>query len=139
MTNGSPIEFDIASSGDDYIDFANSYLHVKAKITKANGSNLDGTDTVGPVNNFLHSLFSQIDVCFNGTLITNSTNTYPYRAYTENLLSYGPAAKKSQLTAGLFYKDEAGKMDKPNPLADEDDRNSGLALRAAFTVQSREV
>jgi hypothetical protein len=30
-------------------------------------------------------------------------------------------------------------MDKPNPSADEDDRNSGLALRAAFTVQSREV
>ena len=139
LTNGSPIEFDIASSGDDYIDFANSYLHVKAKITKANGSNLDGTDTVGPVNNFLHSLFSQVDVSLNGTLITNSTNTYPYRAYIENLLSYGPAAKKSQLTAGLFYKDEAGKMDKPNPLADEDDRNSGLALRAAFTVQSREV
>jgi hypothetical protein len=34
LTNGSPIEFDNALSGDDYIDFANSYLHVKAKITK---------------------------------------------------------------------------------------------------------
>jgi hypothetical protein len=140
LTNGSPIEFDIASSGDDYIDFANSYLHVKVKITRANGNNLEVGDTVGPVNNFLHSLFSQVDVSLNGTLITNSSNTYPYRAYIENLLSYGPAAKKSQLTACLFYKDEAGKMDKPNPLADDAaDRNSGLATRAAFTTQSHEI
>ena len=140
LTDGSPIEFDIASSGDDYVDFANSYLHVKAKIVRANGNNLADTDTVGPVNNFLHSLFSQVDVSLNGTLITNSTNTYPYRAYIENLLSYGSAAKKSQLTAALFYKDEAGKMDKANPLAGgDDDKNSGLATRATFTAESREV
>jgi hypothetical protein len=79
-------------------------------------------------------------VSLNGTLITNSTITYPYRAYIENLLSYGPAAKKSQLTSCLFYKDEASKMDKTNPLADDDDdRNSGLARRAAFTRASCEI
>jgi hypothetical protein len=140
LTNGSPIEFDISSSGDDYIDFANSYLHVKVKITRASGNNLEVGDTVGPVNSFLHSLFSQVDVSLNGTLITNSSNTYPYRAYIENLLSYGPAAKKLQLTACLFYKDEAGKMDKPNPLADDAaDRNSRLATRAAFTTQRHEI
>ena len=74
-------------------------------------------ETVDPVNNFLHSLFSQVDVTLNGTLITSSMNTYAYRAYLETLLSYGPAAKRSQLTASLFYKDEAGKLDKPNPRA----------------------
>ena len=140
LTNGSPIEFDITSSGDDYIDFGNSYLHIKAKLMRSNGNNLDTDDTVGPVNNFLHSLFSQVDVSLNGTLITNSTNTYPCRAYIENLLSYGPATKKSQLTACLFYKDEAGKMDKSNPFVeDAADKNSGLTTRAAFTNQSREV
>jgi hypothetical protein len=70
------------------------------------------------MNYFLYSLLSQIDVSLNGTLITNSTNAYPYRAYIENLLSHGPPAKKLQLTACLFYKDDAGKMDKANPLAD---------------------
>jgi len=60
-----------------------------------------------------------VDVSLNLTQITNSTNTYPYRAYLENLLTYGPSAKDSQLTAALFYKDEAGKMDKCNPLEDE--------------------
>ena len=108
LTDDAPIEFDVTSSGDDYIDFANSYLHIKAKIQRVNGANLEAADTVGPVNNLLHSLFSQADVSLNGTLITNSSNTYPYRAYLENLLSYGPAAKSSQHTSKLFYKDEAG-------------------------------
>jgi hypothetical protein len=37
ITNGSPIEFNVASNCDDYIDFANSYLHVKVKIARTNG------------------------------------------------------------------------------------------------------
>ena len=34
LTDGAPIEFDVTSSGDDYLDFANSYLHLKAKIKR---------------------------------------------------------------------------------------------------------
>jgi hypothetical protein len=98
---------------------------------------LEAADNVGPVNNFLHSLFSQVDVSLNGVLITNSSNTYGCRAYIENLLSYGPPAKKSQLTACLYIKDEAGKMDKADLNAD--DKNDGLAKRATYTSLSREV
>jgi hypothetical protein len=67
LADGTPIEFEVSSSGEDYIDFANSYLYVRAKITKADGKNLEAADNVGPVNNFLHSLFSQVDVSFNGS------------------------------------------------------------------------
>jgi len=73
ITDGTPIEFENVSSGDDYIDFTNSYLHVKAKIQRADGTALVAADTVGPVNNCLHCLFSQVDVSLNGTQITNST------------------------------------------------------------------
>ena len=140
LTSGAPIEFDVSSSGDDYMDLTNSLLHVRVKITKSDGSNIAANETVGPINNFLHSLFSQVDVTLNGTLITSSTNTYAYRAYLETLLSYGPAAKRSQLTAALFYKDEAGKMDKPNPRAnDAADKNSGLGTRADFSAESKEI
>jgi len=38
ITDGAPIEFEIVSSGDDYIDFTNSYLHVKGKIQRADGT-----------------------------------------------------------------------------------------------------
>jgi len=40
-----------------------------------------------------------------------SSNTYPYRAHIETLLSFGPAAANSQLSASLWYKDTAGRFD----------------------------
>jgi len=90
--------FDVCGSGDDYVDCANTMLHVKAKVTNEKDTDLAVGAAVGPVNLFLHSLFSQVDISFNGTLITFSTNTYPYRAMIETLLSYGMDAKTSQLT-----------------------------------------
>jgi hypothetical protein len=81
-----------------------------------------------------------VDVSLNGTLITSSTNTYAYRAYIEILLSYGSDTKSSQLTSALFYKDEAGKMDKPNPFAaDDGNKNSGLVKRQTFAATSGEI
>jgi len=105
VSDGSPIEFDVSGTGDDYIDFANTILYVKAKVTQANGNNLGADAEVGPANLFLHSLFSQVDISLNGTLKTSSTNTYPYRAMLETLLTYGQDAKSSQLTSALYYKD----------------------------------
>ena len=78
-------------------------LYLQAKITKQDGTNLDANDPVGPVNLLLHSLFSQVDISLNGIQVTTSTNTYPYRAMLETLLSYGGDAKKSQLTSALYY------------------------------------
>lgn len=133
ISQGAPIEFEISSTGEDYLDLSDSYLFVKAKLQRANGADLDAADQVGPVNNFLHSLFNEVEVSLNGTLISTSTNTYPYRAYMENLLSYGSEAKESQLTSELFFKDQTGKMDVANPLAAVADGNSGLKARAQFT------
>jgi hypothetical protein len=137
ITDEAPIEFDVNGTGEEYLDFANSYLQVKAKIVKEDGTDIAAAGIVGPVNNFLHSLFSQVDVSLNGTQITSSTATYPYRAYIENLLSYGPAAKESQLTSALFYKDMGVRMDEANPHADNN--NDGLHKRAGFTGGSRTV
>ena len=109
--DGGPIEFHISGTGEDYIDLSHTYLKVTAKVTKKNGNVLPADAVVAPVNNWLHSLFGQVDMSLNDTLITPSTNTYAYRAYMENLLSYGPAAKESQLTSELYYEDAAGQFD----------------------------
>jgi hypothetical protein len=47
-------------------------------------------------------------------LVSPPTSLYPYRAYIEILLSYGPAAKESQLTGVMWYKDTPGHQDKEN-------------------------
>ena len=121
------------------MDLANVLLYVRAKIVKNNNGDLAAAATSAPVNLLLHSMFSQVDVTLNGTLISASTNTYPYRWMLETLLSYGEDAKKSQLTSELFYKDEAGNMDETViAAADGHQPNSGLQQRRAFVAESRE-
>ena len=139
ITDTGPIEFNVSGSGEEYLELARTQLYMKAKITKPNGANLDPNTEVGPVNLFLHSLFSQVDVSLNERLISPSTNTYPYRAMLETLLSYGEEAKTSQLSMSLFYKDTPGKMDSVNPVADDADANLGLKARYAFTKSSNTV
>jgi len=136
--DGSPTEFDVSANGEDYVDFANILLYVKAKLTTVDGANLAADAAVGPMNLFLHSMFSQVDISLNGTLITSSTNTYPYRAVLESLLSYGEDAKTSQLTSSLFYKNQAGVMDSIEFVGDVAARNSGLLQRRSIAAQSRE-
>ena len=68
------------------------------------------------------------------------TGTYAYRANLETLLNYGPAAKESQLTAGMFYKDTAGKMDVADPtIAVTANANHGIKKRYEFSKQSRVI
>ena len=120
------------------MDLANTQLYVKAQILRQNGNPLQDADDVGPVNLFLHSLFSEVDISLNDTQITSSNNTYPYRAYLETLLSYGPDAKASQLSSSMYYKDTAGSMDEIAAVAD-DVPNKGLKARTLLTKGNRMV
>ncbi len=138
LDSGGPIEFLISGSGDDYLDLANTMLYVQVKVARANGDDLDMVDPVGPVNNWLHSLFSQVDVYLNGTLVIPSTNTYAYRAYIETLLSYGPDAKVTQLTGQLWHKDTSTRMDAVE-IVDGAAANAGFVARRVNIVRSRVV
>ena len=111
LDSGCPIEFILPGNGDAYLDLANTYLLVRAKIVNGNGTDIVADTQVVPVNNWLHSVFSQVDVYLNDTLVTPSSNTYPFRPYVETLLSYGAEAKKTQLTSQLWYKDMTGHME----------------------------
>src|SRR6266516_5049889 len=130
LADGAPIEFVVGGSGQDYINLANTQLYVKAEIVQADNTAIDNTHKVGPINLLLHSLFSEVDFKLNDTLISSTNNRYVYRAYLETLLSYGHAAKGSQLTAALYYKDKATKLDDTNPL--DVAANDGLKKRRSF-------
>ena len=131
LDSGGTIEFLLPGSGDVYMDLA--YLFVRAKVTKPDGSNLDTDNPVGPVNNGFHSLFTQVDVYLNDTLVTPSTNTCPYRAYIETALSYGSDATETQLTSQLWYKNTAGRTDSV-ALADDDTANAGFKSRRGHVL-----
>ena len=133
--DGGPITF-LCPGTEDYLDLSKTILVVRAKVTKANGNNLTADEHVGNVNNFLHSLFKQVDVFLKEKQVMQATGTYAYRAYLETLLNYGPAAKQFQLTAAMFYKDTAGKMDVADPTLAAANANMGLKKRYAFNHES---
>ena len=87
LTFAGPIEFTISAENSNYIDLANSFLYVRASVTTSNGADLAKTAEIAPECNFLHMLWSQVNVYLNGSLVTQSNNNYPYRAYIENLIS----------------------------------------------------
>ncbi|GFW72946.1 uncharacterized protein TNCV_830691 [Trichonephila clavipes] len=101
----SNVELPISRSAEDYIDLSQTQLYVKVKIVKVDNTPFTKHDTIRPVNLFLHSLFSQVAISLNDRVVSNSSNTYPYRSYIETLLNHGYDSKTSQLTAELFYKD----------------------------------
>lgn len=106
----APLEFVISPSDTEYIDIANTRLRIKAKIFLADGTALPANCQVAPVNNWLHSLFSQVSVDLNQKCITPCSGLYPYRAMIENTLNYGCDAKNSHLQSSLYYKDTGGIM-----------------------------
>lgn len=133
IRDGGPVEFNISGSGDEYMDLSSSYLYVKAKIVKSDGTSLLDKEPVAPINLFLHSLFSQVDVSLNERIISSATNTYPYRAYIETLLNYGEDAKKTLLTCECFYKDN--NLSVNDPLLENG--NKGLKKRYELTCKSQ--
>lgn len=146
-SDGGPVEFLISGSGEDYIDLSETRIYVKAKIVSSEGKDLKVNaaeaggrtveNKVGPVNLFLHSLFSQVDVSLNERVVSSSDNTYAYRAYIETLLNNGYDSKTSQLSSELYYKDTAGKMNTYE--VSGDNVNDGFVKRAALFKENTAV
>ena len=127
------IEFNVVGT-EDYIDLSKCYVDLTAKVYKVTDSSnqprLEAADTVGPINNFFHSLFSQIEVKLNNTSVENTNTTYPYKAYLTDLLNYNQDAKESFLQSTLFVKDTAGQMNNINAPVKRETVNNTAVERA---------
>lgn len=110
LTDESPIEFYVSGTGENYIDLAHTMLHLRIKITKANGTNLAEGDNVGPINYVLNTMFSECSVFLNDKQISSQVN-YSYRALLESLLLYSKSAQDTLLSSSLFHKDTASYHD----------------------------
>lgn len=121
LTSTAPIEFIIPPSNEEYLDLSHTTLHVLVRLTGAPNQNM------APVNNFLHSMFSQVDVFLNQRNVSPPSTRYSYRSYIEKLLNYGHEAKNTHLQTDLWYKDTAGQMDRM--VVQDDTKNSGYEER----------
>ena len=131
----TPIEFHVPGTGLQYTKLNKSYLHVKAKIIKADGSIPTEAD-FGPVNIPLHSLWQQVDVYLQQNLLSSAGTNYPYLAYLRTLMATDVVTKETELTSQLYYHDTAGYMDATDPLLGS---NGGLGARYSAFVSGRTV
>ncbi len=71
IPNSGPIQFNIAGSGEEYVDLSDILLQIKVKLVGAEGRN-----DMAPINLMLHSLFSHVEVSLNSQCITPPNHTY---------------------------------------------------------------
>ena len=93
----TPMKFSVQAL-EDYVDLNRSYFVVDLRLSTAgqNGivadansaSDANNTKFTYAVNNLAHTIFKQINVRFNGTLMTEQTDTYAYSAFFQTLLNY---------------------------------------------------
>ncbi len=102
-------QFDIPGVGDQYTDLSRTMLYMKVRIEHPNGTffvqdRLNSTTAI-PIDNIMHSCFSQVEIYANGNLISTSGTNYPYKSYIENLLNFNKAATDMQLSFVGFTGD----------------------------------
>lgn len=99
----TPLEF-VLSGSREYIDFTRSYFRIELSLKKSSdGSNVASGDNVWMVNNAFHTIFKQPSIYLNGTLTTEQTDTYAYKAYLETILNYGMEDEETFLQAQGYY------------------------------------
>jgi hypothetical protein len=126
LSNSSVIEFHSSGSGDDYVDLGQTYLHLKARVVKKDGSAIDAAAAVGPVNNWMNSLFKEVNVDLNGTVISHFN--YAYKSDLELKTSFGQGAKSTQLESLVYEKDDHDLNDLTT--------NTGFVARQKYTKRS---
>ena len=82
----SVLSFSIPASPTLYTDLTKTYLQMNVKIVRADGSNQQAADSVGPVHNVLGSLIRTVDLTINDVLVASTYNSYSFISFLENFM-----------------------------------------------------
>ncbi len=118
LNSGGHIEFAIPTSVNEYIIPKEILLNVQLRIilSKTDKSEVVANDwnNVSIVNNFMNSLWRQVDFFIGDTQITTSLQTYSIKSYVETMIGFSNNCKKSFLSsAGWFYEELWDTPDTP--------------------------
>lgn len=101
------VEFFFQSDYNNFIDMQDIYLKLAVtffdRTSDTTGSDLDEmgssstTSLVIPVNNMMHSLFSNVELYMNGTPVYTSNGLYGHKAFISNEISHTAGMKNSLL------------------------------------------
>lgn len=121
LTNATVIEFRDNSYGDTYKDLSSIFLRLKIKMNKK----VEDANKIAFANCTLSSIFQQVQVYLNNTLISQNSSNYGYRAYFESILNFTNEEASQHLEGSGFAMDTAGGFDEVDVA-----KNTGFAKRS---------
>jgi hypothetical protein len=116
ITDGGTIDFNIAGNTLQYMDLHETRLYVKCRIVKKDGTKFSEKDVVAPVNLFLHSLWSQMDVLLQQVPVASGVSTrYPYKALIDYTLGTNRTEYNTSGACQMYYRDTLTCMEDWDP------------------------
>jgi hypothetical protein len=98
------------------INLKKTTLQVHVKITKKDGSDLGASDSVFLVPNAMNSLFSQVEVYMNQTLVNKNVGSlYGYKSYIDNIYCHDKLIKESLLESIGVCEDQINEVSIISP------------------------
>lgn len=110
ISQTGPIDFCLTTQENQYIDLKRSLLKVNFVVTDDVSAKPALDVDILAVNNLLHSLWSQVDIYLNQTLVSPCNNNYPYKAYFDNVLQANFQNNNVQ-KAEMWFNDDIGLFD----------------------------
>ena len=110
--DNTPLEYRIPSRNGWFIDVNNLFHVVKIRLEKRNAAgayaSVPNGDPMSPYCGLLWTLFKDVEVSMNHSLVWSSNQSYQTIAYINNLLNTSKEQKETIMTAGLWYEDKSG-------------------------------
>ena len=124
-TSITPVEF-VVPPMVEYVDLSRSYFTMDLTLMKDANTKADKNIECGPLPNLFHTIIRQPSVYLNNTLITEQTDTYPWKAYLETILNYSSDASQTFLATQGWYNALDGFATFTNAnLWDAEDKSTG--------------
>lgn len=100
--SGDLLEFDIPVSNTHYTNLAKTFLYLRFKVTKSDGTNLANDSKTSIGNLPFSSIFKNIEIYINNILCSTSTNNYAYTAYINRIINSTNVDKDTKLQCELY-------------------------------------
>ncbi|CAF2146038.1 unnamed protein product [Rotaria magnacalcarata] len=102
-SHDGPLDFMIPTATAYFLSPSDIKMYLKGTVVNLDGTAIAAAAAVFPENNFLHTLFSKVEIFLNDQTTAVSTCHYAYRAYLENLLNYDTDTKQTVLQKEGFF------------------------------------
>ena len=147
ITKGQSIDFLIPNTNVYYTDLSRTYLRLRARILRQDGSVTtftDGTDPAPKIDKVafaqlpLSTCFRQVDIMLNQTLMSSQIGVNaPYKAVLDHLVYKDKEYLNSSAQTALFYYDTPGHMDAVDVTSAGS--NKGLLRRFEWSKDGAEI